>query len=72
MKSSLGVQQIRAQCRCLAVAAKGAKNAVSGWESEVGAPITQQSFLSIPGELAPKLCLEVLRLYHGWVVPSWV
>lgn len=51
---------------------KGRKNAVSGWESEAGSPITQQSFFSIPGELAPKLCLEVLRLYHGWVVPSWV
>lgn len=57
----------------LQVGAKGAKkNAVNGWESEEGALITQQSFFSIPGKLAPKLCLEVLRLYHGWVAPSWV
>lgn len=37
-----------------AVAAKGVKNAVNGWESEEGSPITQQCFFSIPGELAPK------------------
>lgn len=65
-------QQLRAPRCPLAVAAKGAKNAVNGWKSEEGSPITQKCLFSIPGELAPQWCLWVLRLHHGWIVHSWV